>query len=43
MCHFQKFIIFAKYLNMGKINFLKIDTEGNDYKVLKGFEEKFKN
>ncbi|MFM1794646.1 MAG: hypothetical protein RL642_1031 [Bacteroidota bacterium] len=34
---------FCKYFNIGIIDFLKIDTEGNDFKVLQGFEGKIKS
>jgi FkbM family methyltransferase len=43
VCHFQKGDNFCEIFNIDKIDFLKIDTEGNDFKVLKGFEEKLKN
>ncbi len=43
ICEVQKGDNFCDIFKVDKIDFLKIDTEGNDYKVLKGFEEKIKN
>ena len=40
ICQVDKGDNFCKIFNVDKIDFLKIDTEGNDFKVLKGFEEK---
>lgn len=42
-CQVQKGDIFCDIFKVEKIDFLKVDTEGNDYKVLKGFEETIKN
>ena len=43
ICEVQKGDNFCDIFKVDKIDFLKIDTEGNDYKVLKGFEDKIKN
>ncbi len=43
ICIVQRGDDFCKKLNIESIDFLKIDTEGNDFKVLKGFENKIKN
>lgn len=43
ICPVQRGDDYCQYLNIENIDFLKIDTEGNDFKVLKGFEEKLKN
>ncbi len=43
ICTVQRGDDFCNELNIESIDFLKIDTEGNDFKVLKGFETKIKN
>ncbi len=43
ICQVEKGDNFCKIFDVDKIDFLKIDTEGNDFNVLKGFEEKIKN
>jgi FkbM family methyltransferase len=42
-CKVQRGDEFCNIFNIGGIDFLKIDTEGNDFKVLKGFEGKIKS
>jgi FkbM family methyltransferase len=42
-CKVQRGDEFCNIFNIGVIDFLKIDTEGNDFKVLKGFENKIKS
>ena len=42
ICPVQRGDDFCQDLNIENIDFLKIDTEGNDFKVLKGFEDKIK-
>jgi FkbM family methyltransferase len=41
-CKVQTGDEFCNIFNIGIIDFLKIDTEGNDFRVLKGFEGKIK-
>ena len=43
ICKVQRGDIFCDIFHVDKIDYLKVDTEGNDYKVLKGFEEKIKS
>ena len=43
ICKVQTGDEFCNIFNIGIINFLKIDTEGNDFKVLKGFEGKIRS
>jgi FkbM family methyltransferase len=43
ICQVERGDNFCDIFNVDKIDFLKVDTEGNDYKVLRGFEEKIKN
>jgi len=42
-CKVQTGDEFCTIFNIGIIDFLKIDTEGNDFRVLKGFENKLKS
>ncbi len=42
-CKVQTGDVFCNIFNIGIIDFLKIDTEGNDFKVLKGFEGKIRS
>ena len=42
ICKVQRGDDFCEIFQVDIIDFLKVDTEGNDFKVLKGFEEKLK-
>ncbi len=39
----KSFIEFIKYKNINKIDFIKIDTEGYEYKILNNIREHLKN